>query len=287
MKKDTPRVRIGEVRTRFGQLDGPTLQTRERFTEVITRFESFVSKAYGVDCIADVTPTIVEAFVRAKGSTGNPATATMHVRRCNLRTLFRIARREFGFEGDPTLDVMLPPRSMLTTRPLTNDEIVLGRSFSHHTFNATRQPVAWALGEATAITAELPYITTDDLDLDCTDGPRVWLHGSRKRNERWGFLDDWGALQLERRAAALEGTTCLLYKGTGSEFSRQASCCNVLRETFIRAGLDSEPDIRPNSLAAWAGVMALEEMGSIEGVARRLGMSSLDAAAAFINHDWR
>ena len=127
----------------------------------------------------------------------------------------------------------------------------------------------------------------DDLDLDCADGPRVWLHSSRKRDDRWGYLDDWCAAQLERRASALKGTRNLIYNGNGSEFSRQASCCNALRDVFIRAGLDAEPDIRPNSLAAWAGVLALQETDSIEGVARRLGFRSLDAAAEFISYDWR
>jgi hypothetical protein len=56
---------------------------------------------------------------------------------------------------------------------------------------------------------------------------------------------------------------------------------------LIRSGLDSEPDVGPPSIAAWAGVMAHEETGSIEGVALRLGFRSLDAAARFIGLNWR
>ena len=41
----TPRVRIGELRTRFGTLDGPTPQTAQRFDEVIHRFESFAESS--------------------------------------------------------------------------------------------------------------------------------------------------------------------------------------------------------------------------------------------------
>lgn len=283
----TPRVRISEARARFGSLDGPTPQTVQRFNEVIGRFEAFALNAFGVEVVAAITPEMVEAFVRAKGDNGEPALATMHVRRTNIRLLFRIARREFGFDGDPTLELLLPPRSVLSARPLTHDEVALGRSYSAHTFSATLQPAAWALGEASAVTAELANITIDDLDLDNANGPRVWLHGSRKRIDRWGLLDDWSAAHLERRARAVKDTKHLIYQGNGREYVGQASCCNALRETFIRSGLDAEADVRPNSLAAWAGHVALEETGSIEGVAHRLGMRSLDAAASFINYNWQ
>jgi hypothetical protein len=79
----------------------------------------------------------------------------------------------------------------------------------------------------------------------------------------------------------------LIYNSNGSEESRHVSCCNAIRDVLIRAGLDSEADLRPPSVAAWAGVNALEETGSIDGAALRLGIRSLDAAAKFINFDWR
>lgn len=204
-----------------------------------------------------------------------------------LRVLFRVARLQLGFDADPTMDVVLPPRSGLVARPLTNDEVALGRSFALHTLVATRQPAAWALGEATATTAELPHIVVGDLDLDCSNGPRVWLHGSRKRDERWGYLDDWGALQLQRRASALRGTDRLIYQGSNNEADGQRSCCLAITETLTRTGLAGEPDVRPSSLVAWAGRVVFEETDRIEEVARRLGVRSLDAAARFIAFDWR
>jgi hypothetical protein len=65
------------------------------------------------------------------------------------------------------------------------------------------------------------------------------------------------------------------------------SCCNAIRDVLIRAGLNSEPDVQPPSVAAWAGANALEETGTIDGAALRLGIRSLDAAAKFINFNWR
>jgi hypothetical protein len=241
---------------------------------------------FDVEVLSEVTPEHAEMFVKAKGAHGEPAIATQHIRRSALRLMFRIARGEFGFDGDPTLDLALPPRSSLSARPLTDDEVALGRSFAAKTLTATRQPAAWALGEASATTAELPHITIDDLDLDNANGPRVWLHGSYKRVDRWGLLDNWGARQLEQRAKEVKETRHLVYQGSGTEEAQQISCCIAIKETLIRAGLGKEPDVKPASLPAWAGVIALEETECIEGVARRLGFRSLDAAAKFINYDW-
>jgi integrase/recombinase XerC len=287
MNKVTSRASISETRKRLHDFDGFTGQSIRRVDEIAGRFESFVKRGFGVDAITDVTSEHVEEFVKANGHTGVPSVATMHVRRSSLRMLFRIARSELGLVGDPTLDLKLPPRSSAAARPLTHDEVALGRSYALHNLEATRGPAAWSLGEATATTAELPHITTNDLDLDNANGPRVWLHGSRKREERWGFLDDWGATQLERRAKSLKKTKHLIYQGNGSEESQQASCCIAIKETLIRCGLDTEPDVRPSSLMAWAGAAIHEEADSIEHVALRLGIRSLDTAARFINYDWK
>lgn len=287
MVNSTQRVRVSDVRLKVVACSGPTANTISRVDEIVGRFERFLRNGFGIEYVGEITLDHVADFVRARCSTGEPSVATMHIRRAALRMFFRMARLEFDFDGDPTVDLKLPPRSILTARPLTNDEIALGRSYSLHTLSITRQPAAWALGEASATTAELPYIEIDDLDLDAPHGPRVWLHGSTKRVDRWGLLDNWGATQLERRASSLRGTQRLIYQGGGSVAAAQASCCNALTETLVRAGLNSEPDVRPASLAAWAGQMALEETGSIEGVALRLGFRSLDAAAAFINYTWR
>jgi hypothetical protein len=266
------------------------LLERQRFNQLdhdIQRFEKFMRNGFDIEVINEITAEHAELFVKAKASNGEaPSIATMHLRRYALRFLFRIARVAFGLVGDPAADLILPPRSSSAARPLTEEEVVLARSFSLYTLNATRHPAAWALGEASATTAELPHITIADLDLDNPNGPRIWLHGSRKRVARWGLLDDWGATQLERRAGDIKGDR-LIYRGDGSEESQQASCCMAISDTLARAGLCKEKDIRPASLTAWVGTVAYEETGTIEGVARRLGFRSLDAAARLIDFNWQ
>ena len=54
----------------------------------------------------------------------------------------------------------------------------------------------------------------------------------------------------------------------------------------MRAGIGREPDVRPGSVVAWAGRRIFDETESIEEVARRLGIRSLDRAARFIGWGW-
>jgi len=54
----------------------------------------------------------------------------------------------------------------------------------------------------------------------------------------------------------------------------------------LRSGLAGEPDVRPASVAAWAGRKVFDTTGSIEEAARVLGVRSLDRAARLIALDW-
>ena len=80
---------------------------------------------------------------------------------------------------------------------------------------------------------------------------------------------------------------CWSIAGSGSTQSRQASSCEAIGETLRRAGLGDERDVRPSSVAAWAGARVFAESGRIEVAAVALGIRSLDRAARLIGHDWR
>jgi integrase/recombinase XerC len=188
---------------------------------------------------------------------------------------------------DPTLDVRLPPRTSLRARPLCDDEIALGRSFSFQTLRDSRQPAAWALAEATVRTSELSQVTIGDLDLDVG---MVQIAGSTKTQPRVGVLTQWGIAALARRVESFgpgaHAGTLVVYEGDGSSKSRQASCCVAISDTLRRAGLAREPDVRPVSIAAWAGRRVFDDTGRIEAAAQALGVRSLDRAARLIGWDW-
>ena len=268
-----------------------TDQSTHRMTELLVRFTIFLEKGLRLRSVEDITAEHASRFIFAGISRPvgpqRPSVATMHLRRSALRLYFRTLRKLGMGVGDPTQDLVLPARSCLAVRPLTDDEIVVCRSFSLQTLTATRQPAAWALAEATARTSEIPHIRVSDLDLT---NRRVWIHGSSKAEARWGLLSDWGATQLARREGSLKNLAvedpAVAYEGRGSEQSAQASSCIAIAETLMRAGIGREPDVRPGSVVAWAGGRVFEETGSIEEVARRLGIRSLDRAARFIGWGW-
>jgi integrase/recombinase XerC len=182
----TPSQTLGQVLQEFKEAR-LTDQSSHRMTELLVRFTIFLDKGLRLGSVEEISAEHVSQFIRAGISTPtgrqSPSVATMHLRRSALRLYFRTLRQLGLYDGDPTIDVALPPRSCLSVRPLTDDEIVVCRSFSLQTLTATRQPAAWALAEATARTSEIPHILVSDLDLTngrggSTGAPRRSLGGA-------------------------------------------------------------------------------------------------------------
>ena len=260
----------------------------DRVAAILRSFVGFCVRGYGVATLGAVTPEVAAAFVCAPmaGSAQPPTVSLMHLRRLGTRLLFRAARQVDAGLGDPTLDLVLPPRSQLATRPLTDDEVTLCRAAASWSLNDGRRAAAWGLAEATCRSLELAQTRVRDLDLP---GGRVWIHGGKTTSERWGELSEWGRLQLERRVATLstDPDTLVVYAGQGQAETGQVSGCIAVRDVLIRAGLGTEPGVRPASVAGWAGATLLTEGAPIDEVARRLGMAGLDRTAKFIGWDWK
>ncbi len=261
-------------------------QSLPHVVDLVERFCRFCQQASQIDSLSELSASEAESFVRAPTSGGEPAPATMHLRRSALRMAFRTARELGLADSDPTLDLVLPPRSPLKTRALTDEEVALCRGASLRTLTSTRLSAAWALAESSARTSELGRVRVRDLDLA---GDRVRLRGSALAQPRWAPLSAWGGLHLERRLRDVGEDTerCVLPEGqSGSDYHRQAASCVAVSDTLKRAGLAMEPDVRPLSVVAWAGRQVLAETGRIDEVARRLGVRSLDRTAALIGFDW-
>ncbi|MEY2468294.1 MAG: hypothetical protein QOF21_992 [Actinomycetota bacterium] len=264
-----------------------SLAQATRVSVVLERFRLFCERGHRVTRVDDVTADIAASFVRAATADGElPTASLMHFRRNALRLLFRSLRRTGADIGDPTLDLDLPRRSPVGARPLVDDEVLLCRGVSQWSLNDSRRATAWALAEASARSGELPFLRAGDVDLE---QGRVWLHGGKKTAERWGHLTEWGQCQLERRLhlIAWDVDRPLVYDGRDRSDAGQVSACVALFDIFERAGLQSDPGVRPASIAAWAGRQVLVETGRIEEVARRLGIARLDRAARFIDWSWQ
>ena len=260
----------------------------ERVAAILRSFVEYCRRGHGVAAIDRVTPAVSCGFVCAPttASAQPPTVPLMHLRRSAIRLLYRSARRLDPSLGDPTLDLVLPRRSPLVTRPLSDDEVTLCRAASSWSLSDGRRAAAWALAEATCRSLELAQIRVGDLDLE---GGRVWIHGGKTTSDRWGYLSKWGRLQLQRRVVSLPADlgALLVYAGQGQPEVGQVSGCIAVRDVLIRAGLGAELGVRPASIAAWAGATLLTGGAPIEEVARRLGMRSLDRTARFIGWDWR
>ena len=258
----------------------------ERTSGILDRFGRFAADGCGLADLRQVTAEAAQAFVTAPTSDGAPPSAsTMHWRRTALRLLFKAARRNGLADGDPTLDLDLPPRSPLGARPLTDDEVTLCRSAAQWSLGGSRRAAAWALAEATCRSSELPNVTGDDVDLDSGE---VWIGGGKATEPRHGQLSDWGLVQVRARIAELEAPSLpLVYSGRSPAGAGQVSGASAIVDVLARAGLHQEPDVRPGSVAAWAGRRVLEDTGRIDCAARALGVRSLDRAAAIVAWDWR
>ena len=268
-----------------------TDQTLARMGEVAVRFARRCAAA-GVADLDAVDVEVCRAFIDAPTRTGAaPTAATRHFRRTTLRAVFRTGRHLGLFDGDPTLDVDLPPRSGLGARPLTDDEVVLCRTATW-TARATdlRRPAAWALAEATASTAEIPQVTVADVD-DREGHWTVALPGTRRCEPRTVTLTGWGAKVVERRLAELpdDPDALLAYNGTAAAgtTARHAAGCALVAGVLDRCGLGREPDVRPASVRHWRARTLFDADGTVEDVARLLGLRSLDEAADAVGHDWR
>jgi integrase len=284
------RAAVGAVLAELRGRRRLSAQSEPRVFGLIGRFAGFVVRAFGVGSLAEVSLGHVDAFVRASTVRAGvaPSVATMRLRRSALRLLFSTARQLGLVKGDPTRDLVLPSRTDQAARPLADGEVEDCRSASLHDLASTRLSVPWALGEATARTAEIPHLRVGDLDL--AQG-RVWIGGSSNTDARWGTLTDWGIAQLERRLrelnSGIRSDSLLAHSCSRNPESRVSFSSQALRETLQRAGLAVDPSVRPASLAAWAGRRIMRETGLIELVARALGVRSLDNAARIIDWHWR
>jgi integrase/recombinase XerC len=262
-----------------------TEQSFERLVELMGRFSSFVENGCGVSDLRDVSASFVSQFVNAPTRAGGrPSHSTRHLRRCAVRLLFRTAREMGLADTDPTLDMRLEARRPSGARPLTEEEIGRCRLSAVATLESTRLPAAWALAEAGVRTGELSRVTIGDLNLK---EATVQAPGCRSAAARTADLTPWGAAHLRRRVLALgcDPAQPVIYTGDGSAKSQQAAACIAISTTLIRAGLGDDPEVRPVSVAAWAGAKVLEETGRIEVAAERLGMRSLDRTARLIGLD--
>ncbi|MFF3381336.1 hypothetical protein ACFYXF_51360 [Streptomyces sp. NPDC002680] len=274
-----------------------TEQTLDKFGLLLRRSERYLYLR-GAVVLGDVTAELAEDFVTARGRSRHghvtdSAASTMLGRRSVLRIAFRTLRELGLSDTDPTRDIILPSRQGGEIRALVEGEVVDLRHHASFIDRPRRHGAAAALALAGGHSAEIGHIRVCDLDLD---GRRVWMHGATKTDARWCPLDDWSLNVLAHRAAFVSArqlrperaphARLAVSDKPASDATLQSRVCVALRNLLTWIGLDGEEDVKPSSVTAWAGVEEFERTGRIENVACRLGLRSLDRAAAVIGHTW-
>ncbi|MEU5425864.1 hypothetical protein AB0H73_09675 [Streptomyces olivoreticuli] len=275
-----------------------TEQTLDKFGLLLARLERY-AHLRGALLLEDITPELAEDFVSAPGRSRHghvteAAVATMSLRRSVVRAAYRTLREEGLSDADPARDIRLPGRTTGGVRPLTVDEVIDLRHHASFCDRPSRHGAAAALALAGGHSGEIGHSQVKDLD---AEGRRVWMHGSTKTDPRWCPLDDWGLATLlararfvsarQLRAASVPSARLAVSDRHASDAALQARACVALADLLKRTGLAGKKDVKPASITAWAGLEAFEATGRIEDAARRLGLRSLDRAAAVIGHTWR
>lgn len=271
-------------------------QSIEKFDELMARFVKYCG-AFSVAELADVSPDLVERFVRARGrgrrgDIVESAVATMQQRRAVLRGFYRTARKLGLTFDDPARDIVLPQRTSRGQRPLTAEEVELVWMHAWAGGRTTRHASTIALMLAGAHSGEIGHITASDVDESTKS---IQVHGASKYAARRLMLDDRYLAALVARRDALAGrfprwefADIVLATGAGgSDAHKQARVCVTAAEVLRQAGLGDDPALRPSSITAVAGQDAFARAGRIEDAATTLGLASLDSAARAIGWDWQ
>ncbi|MDP9342520.1 MAG: tyrosine-type recombinase/integrase [Actinomycetota bacterium] len=259
------------------------------YTDIWSRFARFCERGLRVVDADAVTQRQVQAFLDApRASGGGLSLATKHLRRGAVRYLYK-AGRELGLVSiDPTVDLVLPARSALTSRRLTEDEVELCRLHAVGSPGELRLALVWALSEAGARASEIPWIKIHDVDL--ANGV-VFTAGGTRTDPRWAPLTDWGVQQLRRRLShptLPSEPEAYLVPWRSRAVKRPGSAATMAVIEVLRAAeIHGEPDVRPASVTGWAAARLLHGGRSIDEVARALGCKSLDVAAQMAGLRWR
>lgn len=265
--------------------------------EVQLRGLSAVLARIGQPLVRDITPNTLLMWIKMPRADGTPPTRmSLGARRSAVRTFFQTSFCLGLTDANPAKVVELPNRSDRYVHPLTYGQLLHLQRCARTRLDDTRTPAALALVMSGAGTGEIPFLTVADVDLP---NRRVWVHGGGFRfRDRWIHLeDDWCVAAIARRVEAVREDPAnadiddpwLVYRPhlTRPTTDRQAASIGPVITDLLKTGGVHEPGvIRAESIREWLAARVFAETGSVEAVALRLGMASLDSAAHIVGYDW-
>ena len=271
--------------------------TTARYGQVLHSFRSY-AVALQVRSAEGVTPTLCQRFVWSPLKGDDPtSSATARLRLTVIRSAFGALVEAGALDSNPTagMRVSHTPASLLPF-PLTPPEAKRLLSAGRVDPGDTLRPATTALALCGARHGEIADAVIADLDLES------WLVriGDRPRVRLWPLPPETIAIFVARIAAQERA-----WRRTGEPFdaaevplalSRPANTypLNSVAPTVsgnlaraLRSAGVTRPGIRPKSVREYAANRAYARSGRIEVVAKRLGLTSFDAAARLVDDDWQ
>lgn len=283
---------------------GFTDPTLRRYEHNLNRFGTYVTAA-GVPVLGDLDPIVCAEWVHArpsgtmwsKNTTGEPAYGTQASRRTSLINFFATCHHLGLWDQNPGEKVTTHGRVMNRVRPLTQAEAdrVMDRAAYRARENKLPSVVALALAGATV--TEIPQVQVTDVYVP---EQVIYLPGLGRRNlPRFVPIDQWQTDALVARIAYLTAHLGRGEDAAGLSLARRdrvadqdptkvAMATNqALWRALNKAGLTTEDGVRPTSFHEYVANRVYAETASMEAVAVRCGLRSLDAAARLVTADWR
>ncbi len=291
-----------ERQVQTGRLSRPTML---KMAPALVRFGAFAA-VYGAGSLAAVDGDLCQRWCTSAKSNGRSpslpgrgeraSVASSNARKVMLHSFFTTCQAIGLTDRDPSVAVHLPPRTSRGYRPLTEVEAELCRKKAHQRVSETLLPAGTGLALRGVTTAEMAAIRVQDC---YPQAGRVWAHGGGVRTApRWVTLDAYAidavTARIAHHAARVDPRdlpgTLLLYKPKSPDApgaKRQGATCMQLARVLQLAGLSGDVTVRPGSFVEYAATVLFAQSRSLPAVAAALGMSSLDAIADALQHDWR
>lgn len=281
---------------------GFSAPTLRRYEHNLNQFVAYAT-AYGAAVLSDCDAVLCADWVHARpagkmwaaNTTGQPAYGTQANRRTSLINFFATCHHLGLWDQNPGEKVTTHGRSNGRIRPLTDNEAARLMDRAAYGARENKMPAAVALALAGATVTEIAQVEGTDVHLP---EQVVWLPGLGRRNlPRWVSLDEWQTTALHNRIAYLTRRhghditgLSLVHRGhvADQDPTKFAMTTNqMLVRALAKAGLGPVDGVRPSSIHEYVANRVYAETGSMEAVAVRCGLRSLDAAARLVTTDWR
>lgn len=282
---------------------GFSVPTLRRYEHNLNQFLTYAT-AVGAEVLSDCDPLVCADWVHARpvgtmwaaNTTGQPAYGTQANRRTSLINFFATCHHLGLWDQNPAEKVTTHGRSNTRTRPLTEAEAARLMDRAAYRARENKMPATVALALAGATVTEIAQVEPVDVYLA---EQVVWLPGLGRRNlARWVPLDEWQTDALASRITYLTRRNgrnsiagfSMVHRGrvADQDPTKFAMTTNqMLTRALGKAGLGVEQGVRPSSIHEYVANRVYTETGSMEAVAVRCGLRSIDAAARLVSVDWR